>query len=98
MKSQKSSFPLNAWYAAANDVEVARTLLPRTVCKQKLVLFRKRYGAVAALEDACWHRLLPLFMGRLEGDEQTCGYHGLVYNALGRCTRMPPCRCGWTTS
>lgn len=84
-----TSFPLNAWYAAAYDVEVGRALLPRTVCGLKLVMFRKTDGGVAVLEDACWHRLLPLSMGRLEGDEVTCGYHGLVYNAQGRCTHMP---------
>ena len=82
-------FPLNAWYAAAYDVEVGRQLLARTVCNQALVLYRKADGTVAALEDACWHRLLPLSMGRLEGDELVCGYHGLVYNAEGRCTHMP---------
>ena len=48
-----------------------------------------RDGEVAALEDACWHRLLPLSMGHLEGDEVVCGYHGLVFNAAGRCTYMP---------
>lgn len=85
----KPAFPLNAWYAAAYDVEVGRTLLARTLCKQKLVMFRKTDGTVAALEDACWHRLLPLSMGTLQGDEVTCGYHGLVYNAQGRCTHMP---------
>jgi vanillate O-demethylase monooxygenase subunit len=80
---------LNAWYACAYDVEVKKELLARTVCKQKLVLYRKLDGSVAILEDACWHRLLPLSKGRLNGDEVTCGYHGLVYNADGRCTHMP---------
>ena len=89
MKTEKSNFPLNAWYAAAYDVEVGRSLLPRTLCNQKLVLFRKEDGSVAALEDACWHRLMPLSLGRLQGDEVTCGYHGLVFNAQGRCTHMP---------
>ncbi len=84
-----ASFPLNAWYAAAYDVEVGRALLARTVCNQKLVLFRKQDGTVAALEDACWHRLLPLSLGRLEGDELVCGYHGLVYSSEGLCTHMP---------
>ena len=28
-------------------------------------------------------------MGRLVGDEVVCGYHGLVFNASGRCTHMP---------
>jgi phenylpropionate dioxygenase-like ring-hydroxylating dioxygenase large terminal subunit len=89
MKSSQGSFPLNAWYAAAYDVEVARKLLARTICNQKLVMFRRTDGQVAVLEDACWHRLLPLSMGRLDGDELTCGYHGLVYNTQGRCTHMP---------
>ena len=83
------AFPLNAWYAAAYDVEVRRELLARTVCKQRIVLYRKDDGGLAALEDACWHRLLPLSMGRLEGDELVCGYHGIVYNAEGLCTHMP---------
>ncbi|MDP3251464.1 MAG: aromatic ring-hydroxylating dioxygenase subunit alpha [Hydrogenophaga sp.] len=89
MNTTPSHFPLNAWYAAAYDVEVGRSLLARTICNQKMVLYRQSGGAVAALEDACWHRLLPLSMGRLEGDEVVCGYHGLVYNAEGRCTHMP---------
>jgi phenylpropionate dioxygenase-like ring-hydroxylating dioxygenase large terminal subunit len=84
-----STFPLNAWYAAAYDVEVGRSLFARTVCSQKMVLYRKGDGSVAALEDACWHRLLPLSLGRLEGDEVVCGYHGLVYNSEGLCTHMP---------
>ncbi|MCM3562155.1 MAG: Rieske 2Fe-2S domain-containing protein [Hydrogenophaga sp.] len=89
MNTAPNHFPLNAWYAAAYDVEVGRSLLARTVCKHKLVLYRQTDGRVAALEDACWHRLLPLSMGRLEGDEVVCGYHGLVFNAEGRCTHMP---------
>lgn len=89
MNTDPAHFPLNAWYAAAYDVEVGRALFPRTVCQQKLVLYRQTDGRVAALEDACWHRLLPLSMGRLEGDEVVCGYHGLVFNAEGRCTHMP---------
>jgi phenylpropionate dioxygenase-like ring-hydroxylating dioxygenase large terminal subunit len=83
------TFPMNAWYAAAYDVEVKSALLARTVCNQKLVLFRRKDGSVAALEDACWHRLLPLSKGRLHDDQITCGYHGLVFNGEGRCTHMP---------
>jgi vanillate O-demethylase monooxygenase subunit len=89
MNTASPAFPLNAWYAAAYDVEVGRTLLARVICGQKLVLYRRQQGQVAALEDACWHRLLPLSMGRLQGDEVVCGYHGLVYDAQGRCTHMP---------
>lgn len=89
MNTANSTFPLNAWYAAAYDVEVGKSLLARTICNQKIVMYRQSSGQVAALEDACWHRLMPLSLGRIEGDEVVCGYHGLHYNASGRCTHMP---------
>ena len=44
MAALPPTFPLNAWYAAAWDVEVKRELLPRTICNQKLVLYRKPDG------------------------------------------------------
>lgn len=50
MKTPTTAFPLNAWYAAAYDVEVRHALLPRTICNQKVVLFRRTDGQVAALE------------------------------------------------
>jgi len=83
------TFPLNAWYAAVWDSELRRELLPRTICNRKIVFYRRADGRAVALEDACWHRLLPLSMGRLEGDEVVCGYHGLVFDPHGRCTHMP---------
>ena len=83
------SFPLNAWYAAAWDAEVKRALLPRTIGNKKVVLYRTTAGQAVALEDACWHRLVPLSMGKLHGDDVVCGYHGLVFNPRGRCTAMP---------
>lgn len=85
----QASFPLNSWYAAAWGREVGRALTPRKICGRDIVLFRRLDGEVAALEDACWHRLLPLSLGHLRGDEVVCGYHGLVFNSGGRCTYMP---------
>jgi phenylpropionate dioxygenase-like ring-hydroxylating dioxygenase large terminal subunit len=82
-------YPLNAWYAAAWDTEVGRTLLARTICERPVVLYRTSEGTPVALADACWHRLVPLSMGRLDGDNLVCGYHGLAYGPNGRCTRMP---------
>ena len=84
-----ATFPLNAWYAAAWDVDIRHALFPRTICGKHVVMYRRADGTVSALEDACWHRLVPLSKGRLEGDTVVCGYHGLKYNAQGRCTFMP---------
>nr|WP_277924550.1 aromatic ring-hydroxylating dioxygenase subunit alpha [Sphingomonas sp. CROZ-RG-20F-R02-07] len=80
---------MNAWYVAAWDAEVGRTLLARTICNRKMVLYRKQDGTPVALEDACWHRLVPLSVGTLQGDDVRCGYHGMVFGANGRCTHMP---------
>ena len=93
------TFPLNAWYVAAWSHEVGkRTPLPRTVCNNKIVFWRKADGAVAALEDACWHRMLPLSMGWLEGEEIVCRYHGLTFDGSGKCTRVPSMDTGNTTA
>jgi len=83
--------PLNAWYVAAWDHEVTdRGILARTVCTHPLALYRTKGGRAAALADACWHRLAPLSMGRLVGDDEVqCPYHGLRFNSSGRCTHMP---------
>lgn len=89
MTTTKQNYPLNAWYAAAYDIELSRTLMPRTICNKKLVLYRKLDGSPVALEDACWHRMLPLSKGSLDGDHLVCGYHGLVFGPNGRCTSMP---------
>jgi phenylpropionate dioxygenase-like ring-hydroxylating dioxygenase large terminal subunit len=84
-----TDWPRNAWYAAAYDVELKHELLPRKICGRNLVLYRRLDGSPVALENACWHRLVPLSEGRLEGDNVACGYHGLVYNGEGRCVFMP---------
>ncbi len=83
------AYPLNAWYAAAWDVEVKRGLLARTICDRRLVLYRTQNGKPVALADACWHRLVPLSRGHLRGDEVVCAYHGLTFDSNGRCTHMP---------
>ena len=54
-----------------------------------MVLFRREDGTPVALEDRCCHRNLPLSKGRLEGDRLRCGYHGLLFDAAGRCVEIP---------
>lgn len=83
------SYPLNAWYAVAWDSELRHELTARTVCGLDIVLYRQTNGEIAAVEDLCPHRLLPLSMGRLEGDRLVCGYHGLTFDPSGRCIHMP---------
>ncbi len=83
------TFPQNAWYAAAWDIEIKQELFSRTMCELPILLYRKQDGKVVALADTCWHRLVPLSKGRLEGDNVICGYHGLKFDDNGRCVYMP---------
>ena len=82
-------FLRNCWYAAAWDDEVAETPLARTILDEPVVLFRTADGRLAALEDRCCHRALPLSMGRVEGETLQCGYHGLRFDTGGWCVAVP---------
>ena len=79
----------NSWYVAAWDREVTRALLARTLLDQPVVLYRKEDGTPVALEDRCCHRQLPLSMGALVQDTLRCGYHGLRFDASGKCVEIP---------
>lgn len=82
----------NTWYVAAWAEEVpAGTVLARRLLDEPVVLFRGADGAVVALHDRCPHRFAPLSMGRLHdgGAAIECGYHGLRFDARGRCVFNP---------
>jgi nitrite reductase/ring-hydroxylating ferredoxin subunit len=54
-----------------------------------LVLFRAAGGALSLLEDRCPHRLVPLSLGKVEGGELRCAYHGWTFDGRGQCTDVP---------
>lgn len=43
---------------------------------EPLVLWRDTRGSVRAFRDVCVHRGTALSLGRVEGDETVCAYHG----------------------
>ncbi len=80
----------NAWYVAAASDEIDAAPLGRTICGQRMVVFRGAGGAVSVLEDFCPHRGAPLSLGRVRDDGAiVCGYHGLAMGGDGRCVGMP---------
>ncbi|WDF72530.1 aromatic ring-hydroxylating dioxygenase subunit alpha [Novosphingobium sp. KACC 22771] len=84
------SFLHNAWYMAAWADEVEQDkLFSRTILSQPIVFYRDTGGAVRALADRCSHRFVPLSMGRRDGDELQCPYHGLRFGPDGQCVRNP---------
>jgi vanillate O-demethylase monooxygenase subunit len=83
------TFVPNQWYVAGFDHEIGRKPLARTLCGEPVVLYRRLDGSPVALYDACPHRLLPLSMGLLEGDNLRCRYHGMAFDSHGRCIEAP---------
>ncbi|TQV73360.1 aromatic ring-hydroxylating dioxygenase subunit alpha [Denitrobaculum tricleocarpae] len=79
----------NTWYVAGWSSEFGRSLTRATILEENVVLYRKSEGGVAALEDRCPHRLMPLSKGKLKDDCIQCGYHGMTFDQDGNCVRIP---------
>lgn len=83
-------FLKNCWYVAAWDHElIDGRLLARTLLEQRVLLYKGDSGQVVALADRCCHRGVPLHLGRREGDCIRCMYHGLKFDATGKCVQIP---------
>jgi len=83
-------FVKNAWYMAAWAHEISSQPFSRTICGEPLVFFRDVLtGKLAALQDRCCHRGTPLRFGQVVSEGLECGYHGMVFDASGRCVRIP---------
>ena len=80
----------NAWYVAAwaHDIAPERPVGVR-VLNEPIVLWRNAAGDLTAFEDRCIHRLAPLSLGRCEGEQLRCMYHGFLYDRTGRVVEIP---------
>jgi phenylpropionate dioxygenase-like ring-hydroxylating dioxygenase large terminal subunit len=82
-------FVRNAWYVAAWADEIGERPFARRILNEPIVLFRDASGTVAAIEDRCCHRGTPLAFGRVVAEGLECGYHGLIFDAAGKCVLVP---------
>ena len=85
----ETEFLENAWYVATSSRQVDESLLPLKLLGDSLLFYRDSNGQVIALEDACPHRKMPLSMGNRVGNAVQCGYHGLTFDACGKCINAP---------
>ena len=77
------------WYIAAESRKLKRKPVAAAPFGDPMVLFRTGDGQVAALEDRCSHRNMPLSMGTVSSGCVTCPYHGWTFNGAGRCVQIP---------
>src|SRR3546814_4170884 len=54
-----------------------------------VVLYRRADGEPVAVSGICPHRFAPLSLGRVDGDNLVCGYHGLRFDQTGNCIFNP---------
>jgi len=82
-------FLKNSWYCGgwANDLKDTPTSLK--VLGKLIVIYRGEDGTPIAMDGICPHRFAPLAKGKVEGDNISCPYHGLVYNKEGQCILNP---------
>ena len=76
------------WHPVAFSHDVGATPIQATLLDQDLVVYRTSSGPVVA-KNICLHRGAQLTLGRLDGDELVCRYHGWRYGADGQCTLIP---------
>jgi phenylpropionate dioxygenase-like ring-hydroxylating dioxygenase large terminal subunit len=63
--------------------------LPVRLAGQRIVLFRDRDGRASALIDRCPHRGVALSLGKVEGGEIACPFHGWRFNGRGENCLVP---------
>jgi phenylpropionate dioxygenase-like ring-hydroxylating dioxygenase large terminal subunit len=77
------------WHPVAYAADVTTAPRATTLLDEPLVLWRDTRGAAHAFRDVCVHRGTALSLGRVEGDEIVCAYHGWRYGGDGACTAIP---------
>lgn len=80
----------NAWHVAAWSCDLAsETPFAISILGEPVVIWRSASGLIRALEDRCVHRLAPLSLGRCEGENLRCMYHGLLFGPDGGVVEIP---------
>ncbi len=80
----------NCWYMAGWSRDFsAEKPVAATILNEPIVIYRQSDGSPVALQDRCCHRFAPLSLGRVEGDDLRCMYHGMRFAASGRCVEIP---------
>ncbi|WP_199620297.1 aromatic ring-hydroxylating dioxygenase subunit alpha [Paenibacillus alkalitolerans] len=79
---------MKEWHPVAFSKEVREKPVGAVVMGERIVVFRTSQG-IKALKDLCIHRGAALSLGKKQGDEIVCPYHGWRYDGAGQCTHIP---------
>lgn len=79
----------DGWYAAAFAAEVRDAPCRSRVLGTELVLYYGGEGAVHAVGARCPHRGCDLSLGRADGEDLICPFHGWRFGEDGKCLGVP---------
>ena len=80
----------NQWYAVLSSHEVrAGKVLGARRFGEDLAFFRTKEGKLACVNSLCAHRKASLAKGWVEHDHIKCPFHGIEYDATGKCVYVP---------
>ncbi|MGB6104333.1 MAG: aromatic ring-hydroxylating dioxygenase subunit alpha [Pusillimonas sp.] len=81
----------DAWYIAGLSGDFQPDELHgQVIVGRPVLIWRTASGRVAAFDDRCCHKRVPLSAGRvIEGRLLECAYHGLCFDSTGGCVRIP---------
>jgi len=82
-------YPRNSWYVGAWAHELDQDKPTALMILGEPIVLWHSNGELIAMEDRCPHRLAPLSLGRCEGGNIRCMYHGIVFNKEGDCLKIP---------
>jgi nitrite reductase/ring-hydroxylating ferredoxin subunit len=80
----------NQWYAAVWAKALGEEPMGLRILDKPIVLWRTVDRRVAAMDDLCPHRFVPLHLGKvINGTRIRCAYHGLEFDQSGICVHNP---------
>jgi phenylpropionate dioxygenase-like ring-hydroxylating dioxygenase large terminal subunit len=77
------------WYPILHATQLGNAPIGVERFGTKLAVWRDGKGRPSVFEDHCPHRRAPLSLGRIQGEELVCSYHGWTFNQNGECVRKP---------
>ncbi|MEM6500490.1 MAG: aromatic ring-hydroxylating dioxygenase subunit alpha [Cyanobacteria bacterium P01_C01_bin.89] len=90
ISARRAGINPNYWYAIAwaKDLKPGE-VMPATVWKQKLAVYRTESGELGAVDDACPHKGVEMHRGKVMGEHLACRYHGWEFDSDGECKKIP---------
>ena len=88
---ESAKYPKDCWYVAGMSHEFKKgDLTGHRFAGKSIVMWRTEEGKVVAFDNRCCHKRFPLSDSKLlDNGLLECAYHGLCYNAEGKCVKIP---------